>query len=372
MAIVFQSTSTAGFISGSGQAITKPTGLAVGDLMLAHIVIAKSGSTVSFSGWTSIRTNDNSGNAVPRSYLFYKVADSSDVAASDFSYTTTPGIDEKSAGSITRITGQDATTPISTSNGTSTLTTNTSFSLAIGATPSFGNSGLMIFVAGINAAGTTAGYAIATSNPTWTEIQDISNGGSSQLIVASAYATRAAATATGNVSFTRSTSSDCIAQIVIINESQGIIYTMVAALGTYTLTGISAAITSIRILSTTTGSYVLTGISAVFIRGMGLIAATGAFTLTGIDATITSVRNISADLGTITLSGITALFNRGYNLVATAGSYSLTGISAILRNSRIWSSGTKDSSTFTSGIKHTSTFTPGTKDSSTWTPGTKS
>lgn len=93
--------------------ITKPTGLAVGDLMVSVCGAEQSGVTITPpSGWDTIA---NQAQTNGRCMISYKVADSSDVAASNFVFTSSIG---KILGIIYRITGADATHIQSTISGT--------------------------------------------------------------------------------------------------------------------------------------------------------------------------------------------------------------------------------------------------------------
>ena len=109
---------------------------------------------------------------------------------------------------------------------------------------------------------------------------------------------------------------------------------MTAVLGTFTLTGINAIISFGRKMLAALGTFTLTGYDATLFYGKLLTALTGAFTLTGNVATITSTRKLIADLGTFTLSGIAAAFSVGHTLVANVGTFVLTGINAVITSTR--------------------------------------
>ena len=101
--VVQTSAQTSSNTNASSVVITKPTGLAVGDLMVAFVGFmhtGSSGQSVSTpSGWTSLQqVNEN--RVVFAAY--YKVADSADVAASNFTFSFSTTVDQ-SGGSILRI-----------------------------------------------------------------------------------------------------------------------------------------------------------------------------------------------------------------------------------------------------------------------------
>lgn len=196
---VFQSVTT-----GTTSA-NKPTGLAVGDLMIAcgHNV---SSSTIGLpSGFTSI-TGSESGTNFAGIRVGWKIADSSDVASSSFSFTNTLEC------SISRITGGGAN--IQGNSNTGGATTTPSFA---GTTPKdYGDSILLMQFWTSNSSGgaTTSGYAVATSNPSWTEGYDVQQSGFYGF--AMAYATRTQVTATGNFSCVFSISGTNAGAIIAI------------------------------------------------------------------------------------------------------------------------------------------------------------
>ncbi len=87
--------------------ITKPTGLAVGDVMIAQIMQSGNNNVSSIgdassTGWTQIAGSNI--NAVNRNYsratLLYKIATSSDVAATNFSFTLNGNADDGEGGIV--------------------------------------------------------------------------------------------------------------------------------------------------------------------------------------------------------------------------------------------------------------------------------
>jgi len=194
-----------GSLSVGSVVIPKPTGLALKDLMIAQIGVL-SGVTPP-AGWTSLRTDGNS-------KLYYKLADSADVAATDFTFTGGGDID----GSILRIGGYRVSDIITASNGATGTNTTQSTS---GITPA-ANSLLLIFTANENGR-TVSGQAIATSNPSWTEQYDRPNAGANTAAISCASATRPESTASGNASATFSNSVTAASvQIVAIAPAEDV------------------------------------------------------------------------------------------------------------------------------------------------------
>lgn len=193
----FRSQANSGWTSGSSAVVSKPSGLAVGDLMFFYL--ATNGNDVSPSDipdWTYVDFNASAGSGYA-TYLAYKVADSSDVAASTFTWS---GI--QSAGStpyFASIVAIYDVSPISsfivTGKGT---TTNTATPSITGITPfSRANNIILQFWHGQSNISSADSYAIATSNPGWTEAYDVASG---NYQASCAYAVRPEVTATGNFS----------------------------------------------------------------------------------------------------------------------------------------------------------------------------
>lgn len=222
MAITVQSVGVSGtdFASGTSCVITKPSGLAEGDLMVA--VLGNTVGDFANADWTSILVGlPESGNT--RMETFYKIADADDVAASNFTFTCSSG---SNAGFILRITGHNASSPVLAGSLTDNVTNDqTPTYNDMSVTPSYANSLLIypIFIYGGNTAGQgISGYAIATDNPTWTERGEIINSAGGTAI-AVATATRSAITATGNATAVLDDNDgdeNSIAEMIVINPIQ--------------------------------------------------------------------------------------------------------------------------------------------------------
>lgn len=225
MAAVVESVSTLNWTSkssGDTFSVTKPTGLAVGDLMVAHIGGVKdSASDFTFgepSGWTQLLAQDTGGlNNRARIEVAYKTADASDVAASNFTWTLSSA-SAWVAGAIYRISGA-GTAPYGAIAVEESGTLTPSFSNSV--TQLHANSVVLFLYTGVDdtASGSAASYAVANNNPTWTEQYDIFGAHTSDGdgLFAGATATRAATGATGNASLTLTDFNDKhIAAIVMV------------------------------------------------------------------------------------------------------------------------------------------------------------
>lgn len=211
MAIAVTTQSAVATAASTSVTITKPTGLAVGDLLVAHLCASGNSSIASSdwtvpSGWTrdadaNINYSHTSNNAGVRSNMMYKVADSSDAAATNFSFTF--GASTNLSGVLFRVTGQRSSTPLADANsaGTASESTDTSpTAYSASVTPTIADSLIMIFVSTRNGSG-FGGYAISTSDPGgWTEAYDSNN-------IACAYVNRTQTTGTGTATITWSGSN---------------------------------------------------------------------------------------------------------------------------------------------------------------------
>ena len=195
---VYQSVQTTTPAAGTSVVITKPTSLAVGDIMVAHIAHSGTNSTINTpTGWTDIA--DTSFSANFRAKVLFKVVDAGDVAASNFTFTGNGTGGPYIGGAILRINGSGLSL-VNDGVGSSAWS-GTSANLAIGITATRASDLYLILVTcstGFATLNNISAYAIATSNPSWTEAYEVNTGARS---FSGAYATRAQITATGNVSF---------------------------------------------------------------------------------------------------------------------------------------------------------------------------
>lgn len=175
---VIQSSNTATSTASDTLTITKPTGLAVGDLMIAIIHSSASGTVRTHntpSGWTVIQKDGASVAHRPAAY--YKIADSGDTAASNFSFTLSASTTAMS-GVLARVTGHVAASPVTLSELDNTASpTGTVRTYTAALTPVSSNS-LVVFSIGnytssmTGSPATVGTYTIAPS-VTLTELADV-------------------------------------------------------------------------------------------------------------------------------------------------------------------------------------------------------
>lgn len=97
-------------VTGTTLTITKPSGVASGDLLVAFVHVSGSPTLTPPSGWTLIDSVTNA-FGVGTLYAFRFMAGGSEPASYSWTWTGS----QYSCGGIYRVTGADATTPINTS-----------------------------------------------------------------------------------------------------------------------------------------------------------------------------------------------------------------------------------------------------------------
>lgn len=182
--------------------ITKPTSLAANDLLVAFVGDVSNKAWDTPSGWTLVTSVSVSFDS--SAYLFAKVADAGDAAASDFTFTlTSPLGTEDVEGVLYRITGTFASAnniyAYSAVGGTEAVSD--VFRCATGITPVVASSLLIMYIRAFctdSDNNAISAYALQTSSPTWTERHDIQDvGPTNQIRMGTATATRTEITDTG-------------------------------------------------------------------------------------------------------------------------------------------------------------------------------
>lgn len=185
---------------GNTLVLVKPSGVVDGDLMIAVIGwdngIARTLTTL--AGWTLVQTDSQSvGQTAMATY--YKVASSEGA-----SFTWTFSGSTTSWGATVRIDTYNQSSPIATSNKSSTdssASPTNSLTFSDSVTPSSSNSLILFPIFSANGSSANpasiSSQAITTDNPTWTEILDY-NQGADDYVLNISYANRIATTSTGN------------------------------------------------------------------------------------------------------------------------------------------------------------------------------
>lgn len=249
MAVAYRSHTTKTGTESTDFVMTKPTGLQAGDMMIAAVITNGVVPDFSRTGWSKIGDLDNSTNNGTE--VFARIADSSDAAATDFTFTY--------AGSFG---GQNLSAILVAYSGSFTSTSNitaidTSYDADAdsddigewtgGITPLADSTLVMIGMASCSNASTSSlsGYAITTSNPTWTERADFGNTSNSDTRMGFADATRPESTATGNYEINFNSTgnvNDAFGVLLSISESVNVtvsptVITATASVQTPTVSG---------------------------------------------------------------------------------------------------------------------------------------
>jgi hypothetical protein len=116
--ITFRSAASAGAPSGTlTLTISKPSGTAAGDVMVAGIAVRPSTATITPpSGWTLVRRIDNSNSNSNSLAIYTKVAGGSEPASYNWTFSTSTG----SVGGILTFSGVNTATPVDVENGQNT------------------------------------------------------------------------------------------------------------------------------------------------------------------------------------------------------------------------------------------------------------
>lgn len=215
MALAYQSKQDAGTSAGTNITVTKPASTAAGNLLVAILACIDSTATwTGLDGFTSILTTSNASSGVLT--IAVKIATGSETDPISFD-TNANGSGDAKLATVLRFTGnrQGTSTAISASAGQANSASTTITAPTV--TPTFADN-ILLFV-GIDQGGSggndTSGYAVATNNPSWTEISDTTH---SNLHVAIAYsAIRPETTATGSGTATITDNVASIGQLLIIS-----------------------------------------------------------------------------------------------------------------------------------------------------------
>lgn len=217
MAFAVASVGTSGGY-GTSAIITKPTGLAVGELMIA-LIESNAGVTPTINtlaGWTLVATRSRTNGSVS---MQYKIADAGDVAASNFTFTDTSG--SRVGGAILRVTGNTPTGSLDTSdNDFNNAASSATISFTTTVSPTY-NGSLLVAVFGASGGGGGIGsigsYVASDGSLSWTEaFEQAADAGSTDPIGGGAYAIQSTKTALTTYGATLSFSQTAHAGIIAV------------------------------------------------------------------------------------------------------------------------------------------------------------
>lgn len=210
--------------SASGSAgdvtVTKPTSLAVGDMMIAFICSSTGGAGgeahAGPSGWTKIAESVATNGSVLTVWAI--IATSTETAATDFSWTSA-GTNDTTVGAIFRITGTNGFLSVSDN-----VVATAAAALATGGVTTKTTSTLLLLAGCDEATGGAdadfTAYSVANNDPSWAEEYDIGNGGGLRANMGIASAAYPYTQATGSSSVTSDLgTSDVASALVAVTES---------------------------------------------------------------------------------------------------------------------------------------------------------
>jgi len=220
MAVAFGSIQTATLDPGETSiVITKPSGLAAGDLMIAILAVTGPNEAYTATGWSQLFSH-NISNFNYKMNSLVKVADSSDAAATNFTFNVNASGDSK-VGALLRITGSSFSGLANISSDTDTVASDTTPTYSGGVTP-VGSTALLIMGCFSGGLGTSSTYAITNNNPSWTERADISVNDVEDISLSVATADYAFATATGDYSLSITDGTETGGYIIAVTESASV------------------------------------------------------------------------------------------------------------------------------------------------------
>jgi len=151
--------------------ITKPSGLAEGDLLVAQLSYASDNATTiaTPAGWTSAGNHDVTGTGSAKTV--FKEADAGDVAASNFTFTGT-GSAQLFGGALHRVTGPQFTSPADPSATGDSTTNASTYSFTVSATPTLDDTLVLVNFCATGSSTTTISSYATTPTITFTESYD--------------------------------------------------------------------------------------------------------------------------------------------------------------------------------------------------------
>jgi hypothetical protein len=198
--------------------VPKPTGLAVGDLLVVHLFSlinsAGGGTDTAPAGWTAgpiSRVEANAGNEA-KAATFWKIATATETAASSFSFTrgTNGGSSYGTTAHCIRVTGHDPTTPFPDTAAYNTTADNQT-TLTFPAITTGGVDRTVVYSGASFSNGTTNGSSWPTIGPSGTTIVSgcaNNTGGVDGLMTGLAYKTQATAATVGSTTVAINVSND--------------------------------------------------------------------------------------------------------------------------------------------------------------------
>jgi len=262
----YQSIGTVSRIAASTDVvIPKPSGVAVGDILVAYIGYRESSvrTVNTLSGWTYL----HGASATVGMYAFWKTADSGDVSASNYTFTGSGNLTTAS-GCILRISGQATGNEIVSEYDADNVTS-TTLTYTTAVTPSTPESLItMAFVGRGASAPTLSGYT-TTPSATFTERADlgIEDGATDFFFgVATAPYTGTSQITSRGVTLSAASNTDGQVSIIVVVNAP------LSATGTNALLSVSPAFFDENGVAGTTGSNTLLSVSPTMFGQNGTVS----------------------------------------------------------------------------------------------------
>ena len=200
MALTYQTIGVSPGATSTTCVVTKPTGLTAGDLIVAIIAVRSSSITITpASGFTA--DISETGQTGVQIRTFSKIADGTDAAATDFTFTLSAS--ERNKGAIVRISGSATSSWLNTSSKNFSNSNSTTADTGT-VTPSVANCMFILTSANTQSSANYSAWAMATSDPGFTEIMDAFYSDAQNIHLGIAIsAIRPETTGTGNFTLTQ-------------------------------------------------------------------------------------------------------------------------------------------------------------------------
>ena len=289
-----------------------PSGITVGDLLVGVYTIGLNAALTGPTGWTEL-VNDSSVN-VSHHGVWWKIADSSDAAASTFDFSSASVA--RTCALVLRIDGHDPTTPIGTQFAGNSYPSQTAAPVSPTVTTTVDDS-LVILTEG-------GDQARADTHPSGTTVvynANESNGTDSHQGVA--WTTQATAGATGTNTWTLSAADDCYAYTVVVRPPAG-----TGSTGTGALSSAASQVSG----SGTIGRSGSGGLSsqASEISGTGVIGRSGTGALSAAASSISGTGSVSPAGGVIGSGALASAVSAisGAGVIGRSGSGALAAVAS--------------------------------------------
>lgn len=221
MAVAYAGITVVGVSDSTSTNITLPAGTTAGDILILRLCWGgHTSETYDITGFTAFYENQSAFSRPNVSYYKdsagYKVATSGDITAGYVTVSSSGTFGSSCIGTLIRVTG-GASDNIQYASAGVNGSSSPSYGNSI--TPSYANSLLLLNIFATTYLGVPAisAQAIATSNPSWTEVNEYNNGSGDGLSnIATAWAIRPEITATGNSSCTLSATRNSNGLLIVI------------------------------------------------------------------------------------------------------------------------------------------------------------